>query len=136
MYHMLTGQFPFQCTEIEQFKLLYSDVDFGLKITYPSSIKVSEEAKDLISQLLQVSEKKRIELDEVLKHSFLTKNNIPKNLPRTFLDQAPDDGYIANYVPKPKKQPVYRNSAKSLVYSNSVSELPNMKLAPLIIKKP
>ena len=44
-------------------------------------MKISPEALDLISQMMQVNEKKRIKVDQIMGHNFFKINNVPKNLP-------------------------------------------------------
>ncbi|KAH9490045.1 hypothetical protein Btru_035507, partial [Bulinus truncatus] len=72
LYALLCGFLPFDDENITQ---LYKKIKTG---SYKFPDWLSEESKQLISQLLQIDPKKRISIPELLKHPWLTKNfNIP-----------------------------------------------------------
>eukprot|EP01127_Copromyxa_protea_P018181 TRINITY_DN5655_c0_g1_i1.p1 TRINITY_DN5655_c0_g1~~TRINITY_DN5655_c0_g1_i1.p1 ORF type:complete len:336 (-),score=61.28 TRINITY_DN5655_c0_g1_i1:97-1104(-) len=76
MYEFLIGKPPFEAETKEETYLKIRDVD----LSFPSSIPLSREAKDLITKLLQKDPERRMTLEKVLVHPWLLKH------PRSKLD--------------------------------------------------
>lgn len=72
-YEFLTGKPPFEAKSYDETYVRISRAAFSL----PEHI--SDEAKDLIKQLLVVNPNKRLELDQVVKHPWLVKYNAVKS---------------------------------------------------------
>ena len=62
---MLQGTVPFKATSLEELHALI----LGGNIRYP--VPISDDAKDLISRMLQVKPEDRISIPEVFKHPWL-----------------------------------------------------------------
>ena len=56
--------------------------------TFNEDVAVSANAKGLIARLLVVDPSKRLTLDQILAHPFMTSNKIPKQLPVSVLQQG------------------------------------------------
>eukprot|EP01127_Copromyxa_protea_P023015 TRINITY_DN8506_c0_g1_i1.p1 TRINITY_DN8506_c0_g1~~TRINITY_DN8506_c0_g1_i1.p1 ORF type:complete len:333 (+),score=53.07 TRINITY_DN8506_c0_g1_i1:40-1038(+) len=70
MYEFLIGKPPFEAeTQAETYSKI-CDVD----LSFPASVPLSREAKDLIVKLLQKDPERRITLEKVLTHPWLIKN--------------------------------------------------------------
>lgn len=67
---------------------------------FPKQPVISNCAKDLISKLLVKSPEKRIKLEDITIHEFLTKNLIPQTLPKSVLYQPPSKDFIMEYDPE------------------------------------
>lgn len=96
---MVVGRSPFS-ENAKDIKKLHSNINDVL-YTFPTDLKISNECKDLISCLLQKKESNRIKVDQIASHPFFLTNNIPKNLPYTFLTEMPSEKWISGY---PRKQ--------------------------------
>merc|ERR1711879_328374 len=71
LFEFLTGKPPFEDpTKDGTFKKI-TDAD----LAWPDSVELSEEAKDLVFQLLNKTASNRIKLSEVLSHPFITMYN-------------------------------------------------------------
>lgn len=66
-YEFLTGKPPFESSSYDETYVRISRAEFKI----PDY--VSDEAKDLIKKLLVVNPNNRLELDEVVKHSWIVK---------------------------------------------------------------
>lgn len=93
MYTMLIGKPPYETKDVKQ---TYRRIKMNL-YNYPEKIKISEEAKSLISSILILDYTKRPTLSEILSHDFFTKNSIPKTLPKSLLVIPPTSSYIQRY---------------------------------------
>ncbi len=84
---MLYGIPPFE-TKNKDAKETYEKIkkcDFKL-----SDPKVSNEARDLISQILVLNPKKRISLQNIIAHPFMANYEIPQRLSVKYLKHEPD----------------------------------------------
>jgi serine/threonine protein kinase len=70
---MFVGRPPFEGTDIET---VYEHSK-RREYDYPDHCLVSEEAQDLVRMLLKVKIDKRIKLEKILEHKFMTKNQVP-----------------------------------------------------------
>jgi serine/threonine protein kinase len=90
---MLVGYPPFMGNDYRQ---VYNKVQLG-EFTFPKEAEISFNAQSLIRQILVEKPEKRLTLDQILQHDFLTSNQLPLNLPLTFLNTAPTPDYIRQY---------------------------------------
>ena len=93
MYTILIGKPPYETKDVKQ---TYRRIKMNL-YNFPEKVKISEEAKSLISSILVVDFTKRPTLSEILSHDFFTKNSIPRTLPKSFLAIPPTSSYIQRY---------------------------------------
>jgi len=84
LYTMLLGETPFESDNIER---TYRRISIGM-YSYPKDSNISPEAKNLISQILKIYPSKRISLEDILNHSFVTKTAIPQRLPEAALESS------------------------------------------------
>lgn len=77
IYTLLIGRPPFETPEVKATYKKIRNNSYG----FPENIPISDEAKALITKILNLDPLKRPTLDEILAHSFLNINTIPKNLP-------------------------------------------------------
>lgn len=59
---------------------------------------ISDNARNLITKILQLDPSKRPTLDEIMEHPFMTSNQIPKSLPRSTLACPPSKGYLEQFT--------------------------------------
>ncbi|XP_057768306.1 serine/threonine-protein kinase Aurora-3-like [Salvia miltiorrhiza] len=72
-YEFLYGVPPFEAeSQRDTFKRILK-----VDLTFPSTPEVSEEAKDLISKLLVKESSKRLSLEKIMEHPWITKNANP-----------------------------------------------------------
>jgi len=90
IYNMLVGYPPFLASDYRQ---VYNKVQQG-EFTFPKELEISYNAQSLIREILVQKPDKRLTLDQILQHDFLTSNQVPLNLPLTFLTSAPTPDYI------------------------------------------
>ncbi|KAI8889219.1 Pkinase-domain-containing protein [Backusella circina FSU 941] len=89
MYTLLIGQHPFHQHQAE---LIYKKVGENEKsssYSYPSYSNISNEAKDLIAQLLVNNPDNRYKVLDALNHSFFSKDRIPDHIPVSALRCMP-----------------------------------------------
>ena len=94
LYTMSIGRPPFETQDVKQ---TYKKIKL-CAYSYPQSIPISEELKDLISKLIVVEPLMRLPLDEILKHEFMQKNLIPKFLPVSTLACPPSISYLRQFT--------------------------------------
>ena len=96
IYTLIIGKPPFESIDK---KTIYKRIKMN-DYYFPKSIKISEAAKNLISQILVIDQSKRPSLDQILKHDFFNLGtSIPKTLPVLTLTCAPSISYIREYMP-------------------------------------
>jgi polo-like kinase 1 len=70
--------------------------------TFNDDVPVSSTAKNLLTKLLVVDPSKRLTLDQIMAHSFMTSNKIPKQLPPTVLSQTLPRSVADQFVSNPQ----------------------------------
>ncbi|KAL3877262.1 hypothetical protein ACJMK2_034995 [Sinanodonta woodiana] len=86
LYALLCGYLPFDDEKIPQ---LYKKIQTG---KYETPAWLSEESKQLIGQMLQVDAKRRITINELLNHPWLTKDlNVPVEWHSKYKRQVDED---------------------------------------------
>lgn len=101
IYTMLIGKPPFETNDV---RLTYRRIKMNA-YSFPDQIVISNEARDLISDILINDPKARPSLDDILSHPFLTKNPLPKVLPASTLAVPPSSAYLKQYGPGAKEEP-------------------------------
>ena len=94
IYTQLIGKPPFETPDV---KSTYKKIRAG-QYTFPEHVTISDNAKNLITKILQLDPSKRPTLDEILDHPFMSSNSIPKTLPRSTLACPPSKGYIEQFT--------------------------------------
>ena len=95
MYHLLTGQLPFE--EKEKTKLYHMIVNDDFN--FPEKPKISNIAQDLIRQILVKDPKRRPGLNQILYHDFFHIGKIPRFLNDSTLTNEPTIQEIRKYMP-------------------------------------
>lgn len=75
LYSFLTSHLPFCSGDIAE---MFEDIK-AARYTYPNDVTVSDEAKDLVSRMIQVDPDKRITMEEIRNHPWMQG---PKRAPR------------------------------------------------------
>ena len=101
-FTMLVGKPPFETSDI---KSTYKKIR-ACAYSFPSGVKPSKEFKDLLAKLIVSDPSKRLTLDEILYHEFMTKNPIPKNLPASTLAVPPKSSYLKQFQSKDSRKSV------------------------------
>lgn len=97
MYTMLVGKPPFHSTDT---KLTYSKIK-SCYFSFPNSLSISPQAKDLISKILVLDPAERPKIGEIFEHDFFCKNKIPKILPFSSLIVPLSETYQKAFDKKP-----------------------------------
>ncbi len=90
IYTLLIGKPPFETKNV---KTTYRKIKMNA-YSFPEHVTISPEAKKLIQSILVTDPKKRLTIDEILSHPFLTKCKIPKLLPISTLACPPSASYM------------------------------------------
>jgi serine/threonine protein kinase len=98
MYYLLYGECPFIGSDLKALSKLIIEG----KVTYPKSDMVSDNAVDLMQGLLSKNESQRLTPTQILSHPWFQQNRIPKNVPLSFLKEAPSQEFL-NMYPISKK---------------------------------
>jgi len=85
MYTLLVGKPPFQTREVEA---IYKKIKEN-NYSFPPDLDISNEAKNLISQILDKVPENRPTLEEMRQHPFLTTQPIPKSIPKSAFTTIP-----------------------------------------------
>ena len=104
MFTMLTGKPPFETNDV---KTTYKRIKMNA-YTFPDHVTLSEDARDLISRILVTDPLERPSVDEIMNHSFFTKNPIPKLLPTSTLAVPPSSSYMRQFEKNATNRPVSR----------------------------
>lgn len=85
MYTLLYGRPPFETSDVKKTYKRIKECQY----TFNEDIHVSSTAKNLIGKVLVVDPSKRLTLEQILAHPFMSHSKVPKQLPSTVLTQAP-----------------------------------------------
>ena len=94
LYTMLNGRPPFESQEVKQ---TYKKIQAGA-FAFPEHLNFGCQAKDFIRRCLTVDVNKRITLDEMLDHDFLSLVPIPKQIPVSTLVCPPAQAFAKQYA--------------------------------------
>lgn len=97
IYTLLVGRTPFGTTEV---KTTYRKIKQN-SYEFPDSIKISQNAKDLIKRILNPDPNKRPTLEQILADDFFTSDiGIPEQLPTSCLALPPPNAFLKRYDPQ------------------------------------
>ena len=115
LYSMLCGYLPFDDKNNDKLfrKILKCKIEFPTK----KSIVISDNAKDLIKRILKQDPEKRISLEEILEHPFLSYGN-KKYKERINMDINKQDKLIIDYMINVMKIPNENNIIKKSIKDN------------------
>ena len=99
MYDLLTGQLPFKIKTVKNGYETGQKTNNDFSLNFPQEPQISEVAKDLIKQILDINPKKRPGLNQILYHDFFHIGTIPKVLNISTLSTAPTIEEIRKYMP-------------------------------------
>jgi len=85
MYTLLVGKPPFQTREVEA---IYKKIKEN-NYSFPADLDISNDAKNLISQILDKVPENRPTLEEMRQHPFLTAKPLPKSIPKSAFTTIP-----------------------------------------------
>ena len=86
MYHLLLGNLPFDGKTKSETEEKIKNVIYD----FPKNAIISNAEKDLIKQILVKEAENRPNLFQILEHDFFKLgNNIPKKLPKYFIEKPP-----------------------------------------------
>ncbi len=91
LYTILIGRPPFETSNV---KTTYKRIRMN-SYSFPEHIPINPQGKDLISKLLRSDPKKRISLQGVLDHEFLTV--VPDQMPTSTLACPPSSTFLSQY---------------------------------------
>ena len=92
-YTLVYGRPPFESQEVKQ---TYKKIKAG-QYSFPSQVGASPEVQDFISGMLKQDPGSRLNLKEMLAHSFLTSNKIPETLPISTLVCPPSTTFVKQF---------------------------------------
>lgn len=97
IYKLIIGKFPFESKNKEElFNKIKND-----QIIFPEDSIISEDAKDLINDILVKVPEDRANLKQIFEHEFFRQlKEIPKSLPTLFLYESPTLSDIKKYIPQ------------------------------------
>lgn len=95
IYTMAIGKPPFETNDV---KLTYRRIKMNA-YSFPENISISEELKDLITNILVNDPTQRPTLDDIQNSRFLTRNPVPKLLPASSLAVPPSSSYLKQFEP-------------------------------------
>ena len=91
IYTMIIGKPPFETPDV---KTTYKKIRIN-SYAFPEHVQISDQAKNLITKILNLDPLKRPTLDEILSHPFInTGTSIPKCMPLSTLACPPSANYV------------------------------------------
>ena len=130
LFTMLNGRPPFESSEVKQ---TYKKIRAGA-FSFPENVVIGSQAKDFIRRCLTVDTAKRINLEEMLEHDFLTLVPIPKQIPVSTLVCPPATAFCKQYALPVKSAMTASNMSPSPMGSTGIRQkriLHHMQTAPL-----
>lgn len=92
IYTTLFGRPPFETSDV---KKTYKRIKLN-NYVFPENVKVSDSAKDLITNILKSDPAERLSLDEIMNHEFM-KDPIPDTMPHSTLSVPPSQDFLQKY---------------------------------------
>lgn len=93
LYIMLVGKAPFESPEVKQ---TYSKIKMGM-FSIPQELNIHPLAKSFIRECLTLDPLKRLTTSEMMKHDFMTRASIPKQIPISTLATPLADSVADQY---------------------------------------
>jgi polo-like kinase 1 len=94
LYTLLIGKPPFESSDV---KTTYKRIKQCF-FSFPEDVQICEDAKTLISDILQLDPYKRPSLDNIMDYDYFQMNTIPKLLPTSTLASPPTKSFMALFV--------------------------------------
>ena len=111
IYTLIIGRYPFESKDEEEIFKKIKNIDY----LFPDDSIISEDAKDLIKEILVKDPLKRPSLDGILSHYFFKQSiKIPFFLSNSFLDNSPSLSFIKEYMPDVTKDLIVKKSFKNV----------------------
>lgn len=93
VYTLFYGRPPFETSDVKRTYKRIKECQFTFNEDYPASSNL----KNLITRILVLEPSKRLSLDEILNHPFMTSSKIPKQLQTSVLSQAPNKSFLEQH---------------------------------------
>jgi polo-like kinase 1 len=102
IYTLIIGKPPFETSDV---KTTYRRIKMNA-YTFPEHVIISDQAKNLITKILNLDPSKRPKLDEITDHPFFQcEVPIPKTMPNSTLACPPSAAFMKQYLPGPSGVP-------------------------------
>ena len=135
-YTLLVGKPPFQG---EDARATYKRIKAN-NYCFPDNVVISNEAKDLIANILISDPNSRLSLDQIREHPFFVRNIIPRTLPLSTLCVPPSGTYLKQFEVKGESKkteefiPMSPRSETSLTIRQNLSPRENVSSPRLIMQ--
>ena len=124
MYKLLTGKYPFYNQDVNKLEKQILNADFK----FPNEPYISDVAKDLIKQILEINPKKRPALNQILYHDFFHMNIFPKYPDIKFLKIEPTLEEKREYMPDMDDDgKIYKEVKNKTLYKLIVKNISEVK---------
>ncbi len=111
LYTLIIGKPPFETSDV---KTTYRRIKMNA-YSFPDHVIISDNAKDIISKILNLDPTKRPTLDEIYEHPFFHNGNaIPKLLPASTLACPPSASYVKQFISNPTTIEAYKTEKPRL----------------------
>lgn len=106
IYTLIIGKPPFETSDV---KTTYRRIRMNA-YNFPENVPISDQARDLITKILNNDPSKRPSVDDVLIHEWIKHSGtIPRLLPASTLACPPSSTYIRQFLPPDCKLPRTQN---------------------------
>ncbi|KAL4504560.1 hypothetical protein ABPG72_010006 [Tetrahymena utriculariae] len=97
IYTLIIGKPPFETPDVKTTYKKIRNISYG----FPENVPISDQARGLITRILNIDPQRRPSLDEIMSSSFLnTGGTIPKVLPLATLACPPSASYTKQFLPQ------------------------------------
>jgi polo-like kinase 1 len=97
IYTLIIGKPPFETSDV---KTTYKRIRMNA-YNFPENVAITDNAKDLITRILNNDPTKRPNVDEILSHEWMCHlGTIPRLLPASTLACPPSSTYIRQFLPQ------------------------------------
>lgn len=118
-YTLLIGKPPFETPDVNT---TYKKIKMG-SYSFPDHIPISDAAKSLITQILNLDPARRPTLDEILQHPFINHGGtIPSLLPVSTLACPPSASYLRQYLPQANSMNGWPGFSKMMEGTSPIDE--------------
>ena len=120
LYYILSGNLPFRGSNIQELEKLIINGD------YEEIKNVSEEANDIVAGMLRVDPKKRLTIDEILKHPWLNNIKLENRYNLNIFTEAEKNllsKYDVDYLNSSKSDLIENFTYRNLLLDNSKKKI-------------
>ena len=120
LYYILSGNLPFRGSNIQELEKLIINGD------YEEIKNVSEEANDIVAGMLRVDPKKRLTIDEILKHPWLKNIKLENRYNLNIFTEAEKNllsKYDVDYLNSSKSDLIENFTYRNLLLDNSKKKI-------------